>query len=230
MACNHCFVNATPAGDHITNKTFLQALNVAVELGDPFVLLSGGEPTEHPRIVELIVEASKLFGFVAVASNGMWLHNPAATAELLSTEAHWQITNDARFYPLRLPKTELETPMVTYVYQVQTLQRLGRWRGPSNRLGPSCFNLLSAVRRLRSFTLAVGLLRQFHKFCTPSIDIDGTIRAGESTECYPLGSVWSAETDLTKAAFAHDCDRCGLHHQLPEGHLRAIGKTEWLNR
>lgn len=217
MGCGHCLANSTPEGSHVALETYTRALDVAAELGDPFVMLSGGEPTEHPRIVYLIREASRRFAFVAVLSNGMWTHNPKATAELLATGANWQITNDPRFYPLRLPEGELEDPRVTYTYQIPTLIRLGRWRGESNRLGPACYNLRSAVRHHRSFVLGVLFLRSQHKFCTPSIDIDGTIRAGESPECYPLGTIFDTNAHLTEATLRHDCDRCGLHERLPAG-------------
>lgn len=222
MGCSHCLVSATPHGTHITPEVYRHALDVAVELGDPFVMLSGGEPTEHPRILDLIAEAAEYFPLVAVLSNGMWLHDPDRTAELLATKAHWQITNDPRFYPRRLPEVELETPLVTYEHKITTLVRLGRYRGYSNRLAPACYNLRSAVRHHRSFVLGVGFLRLHHKFCTPSIDVDGVIRAGETPFCYSLGTVQSTEAELTAATLAHDCDRCGLHERLPENFRKVV--------
>lgn len=222
MGCSHCLANATTEGTHVALDTYHRALDVATELGDSFVMLSGGEPTEHPRIVHLVREAAARFRFVVVLSNGMWTHNPEATAELLTTEAFWQISNDPRFYPLRLPPMELETPKVTYTHRIPTLIRLGRWEGESNRLAPGCFNLRSAVRHFRSFTLGVEFLRSQRKHCTPSIDIDGTIRAGESPACYAIGTIFDTEAHLTEATLAHDCNRCGLHGRLPSNLLGAV--------
>ena len=223
MGCSHCLVDAQPNGAHIPLVTYLRSLDVSVGLGDPIVLLSGGEPTEHPRIVDLIREASRLFRWVGVLSNGLWLHHKDRAEELLATGANFQITNDPRFYPRRIPEVELETSQITYAYKIPTLTRLGRYQGPSNRMAPACFNLRSATHHFGSFVLAVQYLReQSHKFCTPSIDVDGTIRAGETPECYALGDIWSTEAKLTRATLAHDCDRCGLHERLPPDARKAI--------
>lgn len=223
MQCSHCLVDARPNGAHISLETFHQALEFSVRLGDPIILLSGGEPTEHPRIVELIREAQEVAGQVVVITNGMWLHDPIRTIELLATGANFQVTNDPRFYPHRLPEAELETEQVTYVYRVTTMTRLGRYRDESNRLGPACFNLRSGVHAFGSFGMGVSWLRwEARKFCTPSIDIDGTIRAGESSQCFALGSIWSGMAELTEATLAHDCDRCGLHGRLPPEAREAI--------
>jgi len=223
MSCSHCLARSSPQGAHITLETYRRALDVSTELGDSVVMISGGEPTEHPLILELIAEACDRSPLVLVLSNGMFLHDPARTAELLTAPAMWQITNDPRFYPRRIPEVELEDLKVAYVYKIPTLVRLGRWQGESNRIGPACYNLRSAVHWYGSFVLGVEFLRSLRKLCTPSIDIDGTIRAGESPDCFALGTMWSTDRELTEATLSHDCDRCGLHDRLPPQLL----KTRW---
>jgi hypothetical protein len=224
MGCSHCLANASPIGAHITPEVYRRALDVSTELGDPLVMLSGGEPTEHPLIELLIREAARRFPIVTVLSNGLFLHDTERTAELMALGVYWQITNDPRFYPRRLPESVewLEQGTVSFTEHIPTLVRLGRHKGESNRLGPACFNLRSATRQYGSFVQGVEFLRSQRKFCTPSIDVDGTIRAGESPECFALGTLWSSPGDLTEATLNHHCNRCGLHDRLPPNFLEAV--------
>jgi hypothetical protein len=189
---------------------------------DGIAMLSGGEPTEHPQILDFIRLARSRLGNVVVLSNGSWLAGPHRE-RLLGSWARFQITNDERYYPKRVPIVEHER--LFYEYHIQTLLRLGRSAQSAGRLGPSCFNLQSMGRSIGSFIKTIRALRKANKFCSPSIGVRGTIRAGESNVCWPLGKVGDMDGQLLRALKAHDCDRCGLHGQLPEFALERIGKA-----
>lgn len=225
MGCSHCLIDAKPKGDHIELDTFRDALEFAEYHNDPMVLLSGGEPTEHPQVVELTHMAKARLPVVAVISNGMFLADKALSTALLDTGASFQITHDPRFYPRKPPR--VDHPLLTYVDRVTQLDRLGRYKGESERIGPACFNLRSATREFRCFTAAVYFLRsQAQKHCTPSIDPDGTIRAGESSLCHPIGTIWNTDAEITERILDHDCDRCGLHARLPDNFLKAVNRQK----
>jgi hypothetical protein len=60
------------------------------------------------------------------------------------------------------------------------------------------------------------------KFCTPSININGTIVAGEAPSCAAIGRITDDPTTITKNVRELDCDNCGLSKNLPE-ELRKAG-------
>lgn len=221
MQCSHCFVDAKPKGQMVNAATFVDALEWSAAL-DPLVLLTGGEPTEHHDVVPLIYQTKRKAPVVGLLSNGAFLSDSAKTEGLLATGVTIQVTNDPRFYPRGLPRV-LEHPQISYAYRVPTLIALGRWRGPSTRIAPGCYNLRSLTRHLGSLANAIRYLRANHKFCTPSVDPNGTIRAGESPLCYPVGTVWDSDRALTEKLLAHDCDRCGLHSELSRERRETIG-------
>ena len=55
MGCSHCFDNATPVGDDMSMKTFVDILDFLVthNIGK-FLVISGAEPTEHPQFEEFM--------------------------------------------------------------------------------------------------------------------------------------------------------------------------------
>jgi hypothetical protein len=59
--------------------------------------------------------------------------------------------------------------------------------------------------------------------CTPSVNIDGTIVAGEADTCHHLGTVSSTVADIEEALCTMTCNKCGLGKLLSPMHLEAIG-------
>jgi sulfatase maturation enzyme AslB (radical SAM superfamily) len=51
MGCRHCMIEASaPDGEHMTSEMFEKALDISSLLYSHVILLSGGEPFEHPRM------------------------------------------------------------------------------------------------------------------------------------------------------------------------------------
>ena len=161
MGCSHCLENSTPAGEHMTEETFHKALDLtqriealAWQIGLPrFVIVSGGECTEHPDIVKF-VEALVDWGVRPVLlTNGLWLENKDLRESLLRpewTQLMFQVTNDARFYP-RAP-IRVQDPRIMYVDSLSVFVALGRGRrkisdGVPMRKFPASFNRLVAEKR-----------------------------------------------------------------------------------
>ncbi len=245
FGCSHCMENSTPAGLHMTREIFEKSLDftartekMAWDLGiDPLILLSGGECTEHPEIISFIEEVYRRKMKPLLISNGSWLRNEELKKSILRPE--WldleiQIQNDPKFYPTRVPR--ILDSRITYRPPVGSLVPLGRmtkgksWQGVPYRTAPTSFNLRSATRSLKDFEKAVCFQRTRAAFalsgaCSPSISFDGVVRAGETTNCFEIGTVDSTNEELTKAIINMTCNRCGLETNLSQEHKRAIGAS-----
>ena len=222
MNCSHCMDDAGPNGKHMLLSTYMATLDWLAQL-DPhrLIMLSGGEPTDHPDWL-VFVEEAKLADFrVVVLSNGLFTLDPDAKPFLTIPDIMWQFTNDHRYYPTRID----DIPGHTIERKIQSVSPQGRARKnhlPSTRMAPHCFNLRSVNRRFRHFFFALGYLRAKRFYCTPHIDVDGNIRAGESASCHIIGTVHSTAEELTDALLTMKCNKCGLEDGLTSEHLSAI--------
>jgi hypothetical protein len=182
--------------------TYSAALEFAERFERPVsILLSGGEPSEHPRFLDLVkaaIRVTQTTRLVIVATNGMFLHDSGKTEALLSLGVHVQVTNDDRYYPRRVPV--LDDPRITYVDRIRVMDHHGRAAKnniPGTRLCPTCYNL-RALAHAYGFRNGLLALREARKFCQPSVDIDGAVRAGESTDCQIIGTIWDDAERLTQ--------------------------------
>ena len=224
MGCSHCMVEATPEGRHMDRGTFREVLEFCLDL-DGMILISGGEPMEHPEILEILREAQAIVPTVFLLSNGMFLEDPAIWKEVRDLGVLVQVTNDPRYYPRTVPV--VDHPNLSYEHHLQSMMPLGRAVGryASTRMGPACFNLRALARsRAVGWRGALRQLRGFGKYCVPSVDVDGTLRAGETPLCAALGTFRSPDAELTEALLAMRCSRCGLVNNLDFAQRRAIGE------
>lgn len=60
--------------------------------------------------------------------------------------------------------------------------------------------------------------------CIPSINIDGTLAAGESNFCSVFGHVTDPNIQLTNKLVSLKCGKCGLYKNLDSNALKAIGE------
>jgi len=194
--------------------------------------LSGGEPADHPAVIPSI-QAARERGFTPVLlTNGLWLGDDRRDA-ILSTGILVQVTNDPRLYPQRPPR--VRHPSVTYVDALSVTVPLGRFAGKTlsgvpERRSPTCFNLRSATRSCGDVRTALAFLRMrsmsaLSGACIPSICAAGTVVAGESRFCRPIGTVDSTPEELTRELAEMTCDRCGLSTRLTLEERRAINES-----
>ena len=233
----------------MTRETFLDALRWTAEVeheawsfGAPrLILISGGEPTEHPEIEGFIDVVIREKLVPLLITNGMFLKDERLKAALLM-RPRWaslriQITNDARYYPASPPR--IDDPRITWVESLDRMVPLGRFKrdAETKKLGevmkqaPSSFNLRSLTRSLKDFSKAVSMLRMramqgMSGHCTPSVTHEGDVLVGESRSCWKVGTVTSTNAELTRATLAMgSCNRCGLESGLSPAHKRAIGAS-----
>lgn len=224
MGCSHCMIDATPDGQHMSVETFGKVLNFIRRNNFLLVMISGGEPTDHPDFFT-IAEMARDSGLQPlILSNGMFLEDVPKRDKIISLGISIQITNDNRFYPNRI--VEPEHPLLTYEHQIRIVTPIGRAKKnklSAGRQSPLCFNLRSLVRNLKGFQQSVLYLRMNGKMCTPSINVDGTIVAGESSLCCPIGTIDSTDQELVDNISNMKCNKCGLEDNLTGIYRQAIG-------
>jgi len=231
MMCSHCMIDGvSPTGEHMTKETFIKALDFAKRSGAMIIALTGGEPTLHPDLFDFIKESRKgAFSAVVIASNGTFLHHKEMTKVLrdlvrrYKNQFHVQITNDPRYYPRSIPKAPKEFAVENHITLLRGCKRVKENGMVPTTKGPSCFNLRSASR-VYGYRVALPYLEvQMARFCVPSINFDGSVRAGEPDTCHKIGTVHSSMEEIDRGLRTMQCNKCGLEDGLDYDHLQAIG-------
>lgn len=219
MGCPHCMVNAHRGGEHMPLDVYLKTMKFSAEYDPYIIMLTGGEPTKHPRIVEYLNIAKGYTPIVCLISNGTFLEDEELTWKILDLKIKVQITNDPDYYPRPL---EYHPAMVHFSVErkVQNITPLGRAKTNGlvgiNRKAPTCYNLRAAAFQLGSIKAGIAYLRDRGFFCTPSVNINGSVAAGETPFCQALGTVESDEGILFGNLNWLGCNGCGLWDGLNE--------------
>jgi len=234
LECKHCFVEGrTKEPDHMSRETFTKALNTAGRIGARVVLLSGGEPTLHPDIIWMLQQRFPRFIFI-LASNGAFVKDEALTKALLEERKRGlfliQVTNDPRYYSEPLPESPLwkdsDLAVTTELCTMMPCRRVKEAGIEVKRKAPTCFNLRSFTRGGNLLGEAVaGLETNMGKVCSPSVNVDGAVLAGEMDTCYKLGTVNTSGSRLERQFRKMKCNRCGLVDKLSSEEKRAIGEA-----
>lgn len=236
MMCKHCMNASQKKGNHMEKDTFFNAIRFANRLNTPVLMLSGGEPTEHPNFRSMLVYALANFnGKVLVTTHGKWLLEDKSLVKDFP-EVMWQVTNDQRYYPFLFPRDKAKRLMKSHK-NLHIFFEIGSHLYPQGRavsylkmnqdkyegVGSKCFNLRSLTNTFGSFEMAVMQLRMGGKFCTPSVRWDGSVAMGESDECPSIGTVTDFSKVLTDAICNSQCNKCGCLDKLDKTHWDAIG-------
>ena len=221
MGCSHCFLDASPKGEHMSKETFGKALEITKKIDGVVLLISGGEPTQHPLSLDFFKLAKSYMKYntitqMIILSNGMFLENPDYTKKVLSYNIPFQITVDPEYYPKKIKQHS--HPLILYEKKLRCLLPFGRavknFKTFSNHT-PMCFNIRSLCRKLDNISDSIRYLRELNKYCTPSINIDGTISVGELPTCHIIGNVDSSLDELTYNIQHMKCGKCPLVKNLP---------------
>jgi hypothetical protein len=210
--------DALPAGEQMSMPIFIKtvAFIERVYKGIKIIMISGGEPTENPLLMDFI-NILKDWN-VIVMSNGLFLQDKSyqeLSDALLASNISLQIYNDPRYYPIKVePKSH---PKIIVGDKINLMSPFGRAVKNGlkiERQSPSCFNLRSAARTLNDLSEAVIALRMSGKMCTPSVDVQGNVLAGESRFCRKIGTVESSNEEILHNLLTMDCNKCGLEDNL----------------
>jgi len=231
MGCSHCFIEKSgPEGEHMKMSTFRKALDFAEEIWSPMILVSGGEPTEHPRFFDFLDEVRDRMFVAVVCSNGSFALDNAMYDRLSLAGVRVQVTSDARFYPRNFDfiRHRFNAPWIVFEDHIRTVfpcSRVEKNGLEVNRRFSACFNLRSAVRSL-GLKQAMFILGMKGRVCSPSVDVDGSVRMGEMDTCHRIGFVGDSKKTIEKNIVGVKCDRCGLKKNLSPEHLEAIGEVK----
>lgn len=232
MNCSHCLVNATPEGEHMPLDVLGAGLKYIEEVKPRTVLITGGEPTLHPYFLDICKEVLKLTKKInavcSIISNGTFSEDEEYTKKILSLNIPIQVTNDPHYYPKRIKK--INSPLIGYVDEIMKIDRVGRAKKnnmKSERICPSCFNMYSIINRnSNDMYEAIQVIESKGYFCSLVVDIDGSIRIGESGECLSVGNVLydNAKTSHANAKkFTTDkCNNCCIMSELNPLYKAAI--------
>lgn len=221
MNCTHCMISADKYGGHMAPNIFKDAINFNYENDRSCLIISGGEPTDHPDFLSLL-NALKIYqqkiGKVLILSNGLFLENIDYREKILKAGIDFQITNDKRYYPKRIIK--VDHPLLTYEYNIRKVSPFGRALINNikdlNNKAPLCYNLRSCSLQSENLKDALLKLRLHSNFCTPSINIDGTIVMGETPFCYEIGSIYNDSEKIHQNIISSSCNKCKLSKNLTE--------------
>lgn len=228
MGCTHCMNSATPEGKHMTMDTLNDVLEFLIRnQAYEHLIVSGGEPTEHPdfemimnRILTRFAEA-KQPSVITITTNGFWcLEHPEAAKRIAAGTAYakvfWQVSTDSRYYPKDLPLHKrlwrepgfvLCDKCVTQVYpQGRALENNIPWKAKASK----CFNVRAVTKQMKhpSIGLIVEHLLVSHFYCTPAIRIDGSISLGESDHCPKMASIYDSEDEIIQKIIEFKCHQC----------------------
>ena len=234
MGCKHCMIDVSgPDGDHMSLDVFKQALDFVESCGVRVLTVSGGEPFDHPDIAKILELCAKFqertSTIFTICSNGLFALDEEKYRLARSYKLVIQVTNDQRYYGrnLSLIRHKFDLPFMCFENQIRTIVPCRRTREnkiASTRISPMCFNLRSVVRT-HGFKQGLLALEHYGKYCTPSVNIDGGIVAGEADTCLRIGNVSMKPGDLTESVLGMHCSACGLQKNLSRIHMVAIGES-----
>lgn len=243
MGCTHCMNSATPEGRHMSEKVLDDALEFIMKnhIG-LHVVVSGGEPTEHPNFMEFMDKILNKLTWcsypvsIVITTNGLWcLEHPEESKSLVRKteylQVFWQVSTDKRYYPKELPIHKklwrepgflLCTDCVEAVYpQGRALENDIPWSAKASR----CFNVRAMSKQIPDasvFTLFNGMAIRGYS-CTPSIRVDGSISVGESDLCPSVTSIYDKPEDIIKKIQEFKCHKCDfINNKLPEMYRRFL--------
>ena len=241
MGCTHCMNNATPNNKHMDFDTFKKAIDFQRKYGGPFVLITGGEPTEHPefeRFLGYALTYLKSFNnvLITVTTNGIWLQNHKRFVHDLQyyygNAIMFQVTSDKRYYPtlidLSLPVFNYDNVVVCdeieHIYpQGRAIDNNLEWESKCSK----CFNVRAITNQveIKDLSTIIGIMALKAKFCTPHISIDGHIKLGESDLCPNCSHIDKTHDEIINDILNFRCDKCNIiNSKLPENYKKLIGE------
>lgn len=226
MGCPHCLQDSTPISQHMTWENVLKAHEFARKSDTYVILISGGEPTEHPKFKE-IVELFLDFPKVVIVSNGQWKDNKQKVADMEQLMLHenvmLQITSIQGIYPKivdvnwfnRFPNTLVHTGEIHIkaLGRAATNEKFSRM-ATEDKYTMSCLSAAAMCAQL-PYQEAVKTMELRGMFCHPLIDFKGYIHWSESCLCPSFGNV-NEDFDIlkTKAEKWRPCCKCTDYKKL----------------
>jgi len=242
MGCIHCMNDAVSCDKHMDLATFKDSIKFFNKYGGIELIISGGEPTEHPEWIKFLTYALENARgpmnvcHVTLTTNGKYFIGNQDLQKYMMIlmdkyrDFNIQITYDKRYYPeeLNFDETFFYLTPVVFCNKVEYIYPMGRAKNnnlPWNSKASKCFNIRSLVRNLKSLSQATLVLATKMKFCTPRINYDGRISLGESSLCPKICNIHEGEQTIVDKICKFKCDGCSIiNDNLSKEYKMAIGE------
>lgn len=187
--CKHCFLSCVKTDNFMPLDKFKFLIDMIADKTDNIVI-SGGEPLEHPDVVDMIYYAlDNTSKNVTILTSGINIH----ILEAFNDERlRIQITNDPRYYPVNSMINEniqrfvaRSLCSVILSEKLNTMIELGRAKDNSiskyNTKYASCTNpiLLLMQTELTSIADWLDMENLMEKFCSSTVDYNLDFYIGE---------------------------------------------------
>lgn len=238
MGCTHCMNRAAPDGKHMDFDTFQKAIDFQRTYEGLFLIITGGEPTEHPEFMSFLCYAANTLynNYITITTNGVWMQNNEEKVKYLyncyGNRIMFQVTNDKRYYPIRI---DLSHPVFHYdnIIVCGTVEHIyPQGRAVDNNLewtskASKCFNVRAIIHQvnIKDLRNVIRMLAARGKFCTPHININGHIKLGESDLCPSCSHINKTHDEIVNDILnfrCHECDHVNCH--LPKEYRQIIGE------
>ena len=245
MGCPHCLDDSRPDGGLMYPVVFKAAVHFARESGELHLLLSGGEPSEHPLLFEFCRIVSG-YGFrFSLATNGMWMGDEKSEYRMerianLPGFVGAQIYSNPKWYRLHEETVSKYTSALSRwkplgfhldLAEIRGMLNLGRAKScpaamaeaESNPYHNSCLASCVTLAQSASPRHFCNLMIRQGRFCTPMIDWQGKVHMSESCLCPSVGKsvldpvpeVWEAMRAFRPCGGCLGCKRY-LTEQTPK--------------
>ena len=224
--CSHCMSNCTADGIDMSDETLTQAIRFINEVRPMTVNISGGEPTLHRNIIEIIkllqteLKESPLTNIkpiLTLVTNGTFCaENAALRSKIKRTGITVQITHDKKYYQNSLSNYDLSCIPDSFIVEKNIAHVLAYGKAVSNnlptsntRIAPFCFNMRSLISVSGfDFARATQEMESRMKFCAWAIKPDGSIILSEAMGCPTVGTAADSVQDVTQNVARLKCKNC----------------------
>lgn len=223
MECPHCMSSCTKDGQFFDLKDISYFANFFNYMGFHVLLISGGEPTEHPQWVELICALMQKCNpqMIAIISNGSFTEDPDKLDKMRTLirkfpDLNIQITSVKGLYKnhnyIVENKEEIFRNLYGHVFfetdKIGSMKPLGRAAANKEAMAQvmarnvkytTCTNPALLARQSKDISDYATNCEQNFKFCTPMVDYKLDLHMSESMLCPSVGNLINdAWTDLFK--------------------------------
>lgn len=254
MGCTHCLSDCKPDGKHMPFETFKDVVEFNRKLNSDNntmdispILLSGGEPFEHPEIekfidylIESYIQKRSIMmptPRVIITTNGEYISKNTdiikrLRSEVGNTAIQFQVSVDDRYYPTHIDESALKKfKNVIICHGITSIYPQGRALEnniPYSRKSSSCYNVRALAKQFGATDSALSTIFKFmimkgHITCCPHIDIDGNIKVGESRLCPVCSNIYKTDEEIVRDIINFKCHQCDfINDRLPPEYRRFV--------
>lgn len=249
MGCPHCMNNALPNGDEMSFDMFRNVLHFQCTYGGPFLIITGGEPTEHPEFERFVRYATSVMCttpvrmqlIITITTNGEWMQTHDDFVTWTEDKAiTWQVTTVDGLYPRKIDTTlpAFHHKNVVICTEIEHMYPMGRavennyvWEAKASK----CFNIRAITRQLVdqhrlgncALRTIISTMVANQKMCTPHIAPSGAIKLGESDLCPICSWFDKPEHEIVEDILNFRCHNCDfINKKLPPMYQALLGEEK----